>query len=91
MTIPLITTNITVGADVAVGDVIHRQQVDISYSSRSWLKCVPGNSAVPFYVDQYLNLTNTPALIPGWAGRYAGSVYQTSVPGIGVALVNDDG
>jgi len=91
MTIPLITTNITVGADVAVGDIIHRQKVDILESSRSWLRCAPHDEAVPFYVEQYLNLINTPALIPGWTGRYAGSVYQTSVPGIGVALVNDDG
>lgn len=89
-TAPLITANISVGADVPVGTVIHRQNVNGTIDNRSVVSCNRQGGPI-FYIDQYLNLTNTPALVPGWTGVYAGALYQTSVPGIGVAITNNDG
>lgn len=87
-TIPLLTSNISVGADVPNGTVIHRQRVN--FSNRPWIDCTTDGGPT-FNIDQYLTLTNAPALVPGWSGVYAGALYQTSVPGIGVAITNNDG
>lgn len=89
-TAPLLTANISVGADVLVGTVIHRQNVNGTIDNREVINCSREGGPI-FYIDQYLNLTNTPALVPGWTGVYAGALYQTSVPGIGVAITNNDG
>lgn len=87
-TIPLLTSNISVGADVPNGTVIHRQRVN--FNNRPWLDCTT-DGGPEYNIDQYLNLTNVPALVPSWSGVYAGALYQTSLPGIGVAITNNDG
>jgi len=90
-TVQLTTPNITVGADVPVDTVIHRQRITTAGSRTPYLSCHTTNSALPFDIEQYVHVTNTPGLVPGWGGKYAGKLYVTSVPGIGVAVVNDDG
>ncbi len=90
-TIRLTTQNITVGADVAVGDIIHRQRINTEGGKTPQLICHTTDPALPFDIEQYVRVTNTPGLVPGWGGKYAGMLYQTSVLGIGVAVVNDDG
>ncbi|MEB5971283.1 fimbrial protein [Pantoea dispersa] len=90
-TINLITPNITVGADVPVGTIIHRQRLRSADSFTPQLVCHTSDSNNPFPVQQFVSLTNTQPLVPGWTGNYPGAVYQTSVPGIGVAVINEDG
>lgn len=90
-TINLITPNITVGADVPVGTIIHRQRLRSADSFTPQLVCHTSDSNNPFPVQQFVSLTNTQPLVPGWTESYPGAVYQTSVPGIGVAVINDDG
>lgn len=90
-TVPLTTPNITVGADVPVDSIIHRQRVTTDGAITPRLICHTTNSALPFDIEQYVLVTNTPGLVPGWGGKYAGMLYQTSVMGIGVAVINDDG
>lgn len=90
-TIPLTTPNITVGADVPVDTIIHRQRLTTDGSRTPRLICHTTNSALPFDIEQYVHVANPPGLVPGWGGKYAGMLYQTSVLGIGVAVVNEDG
>ena len=89
-TVPLITANISVGVDVPVGTVIHRQRMNAPGDSRPNMTCY-AEGGPSFTWDQYLNLINTPALVAGWGGVYAGALYQTSVAGIGLAITNNDG
>lgn len=91
LTVPITSANIAVGNDVAVGSVIHRLKFNSSGSNRPWVDCDDEGANQEFYIDQYLNLSNAPALVPGWTGIYAGSLYQTSLPGVGVAFINNDG
>lgn len=90
VTAPLLTANISVGADVPVGTVIHRQRIDSAGTGRPWMDC-DSNGGPSFTINQYLSLINAPALVPGWSGVYAGGLYQTSVAGIGIAITNNDG
>lgn len=91
LTLPLTTPNITVGADVPVDSIIHRQRLTTEGGSTPQLICHTTNSALPYDIEQYMRVTNTPGLVSGWGGKYAGMLYQTSVLGIGVAVVNEDG
>lgn len=90
-TIPLTTPNITIGADVPVDSIIHRQRLTTTGGMTPQLVCHTTNPALPFDIEQYVHVTNLPGLVPGWGGKYAGMLYQTSVPGIGVAVINEDG
>ncbi|QCP62186.1 fimbrial protein [Pantoea sp. SO10] len=91
LTVPLSVANISVGADVPVGSTVHTLKVIGSTGKQPWLVCRPEGTSNGFSIDQYLSLTNAPALVPGWTGNYAGAVFQTGVPGLGVAIVNNDG
>lgn len=90
-TIPLTTPNITVGADVPVDSIIHRQRLTTDGGMTPRLICHTTNSAMPFDIEQYVHVTNTTGLVSGWGGKYAGMLYQTTVQGIGVAVINEDG
>ncbi|THD39632.1 fimbrial protein [Pantoea sp. R102] len=90
-TVPLTAPNITIGADVPVDTIVHRQRITTDGSRTPYLICHTTNSAQPFDIEQYVHVTSTPGLVPGWGGKYAGMLYQTSVPGIGVAVINEDG
>ncbi|KFC83250.1 fimbrial protein [Ewingella americana] len=89
-TLPLPTANISVGADIPVGTVLYRMQAGNTTALRPWWHCTT-DGGKSFNVLQYLTLSNTPALVPNWTGRFAGKLYQTSVAGIGIAFVNADG
>lgn len=89
-TIPLPTTNISVGADIPVGTVLYRMQAGSTNKLLPWWYCET-NGGPGFNLFQYVSLRNTPALVANWTGRFTGNLYQTSVPGIGVAFVNNDG
>lgn len=90
-TIPLTTPNITVGADVPVDTIVHRQRLTTAGGMTPQLVCHTTDPTSPFDIEQYVHVTNTPGLVPGWSGKYAGMLYQTSVLGIGVAVINEDG
>ncbi|WP_027923726.1 fimbrial protein [Pseudomonas sp. URMO17WK12:I12] len=80
-TMPLLGGNITVGRDVPLGAEIYRQTFNIV--SPSLLSCSPGL----YNVQTRRELPVRPLPLSTWAGSpWGGNVYQTGVPGIGVAI-----
>ncbi|UNM22698.1 type 1 fimbrial protein [Pseudomonas sp. ArH3a] len=78
---PLLGGNLTVGRDVPLGAEIYRQ----TYSSA--VKFEIGCSAGGYIIELRRTLSVTPLALSGWVGTpYGGHVYQTGVPGIGVAI-----
>ncbi|WP_104656220.1 fimbrial protein [Ralstonia insidiosa] len=81
---PLTITNLTVGRDVPDGTEIYRQTVTPQGGA---VVCTAGT-----HVYEERELTVQPLPVTPWnTGQYAGKVYGTGVPGIGVAVwrVND--
>lgn len=78
---PLLGGNLTVGRDMALGAEIYRQTFTASTNVR--LSC----SAGLYNIATQRGLPVRPLPLSGWAGTpWAGNVYQTGVPGIGVAV-----
>lgn len=78
--IPLSVGNITAGAEIPNGTVLYRQTYRPGYSSAS-ISCSDGT-----YESQFV-YTSTPKPLSSWSGSpYGGKVYETGVPGIGVAF-----
>lgn len=79
---PLQATNITVGRDVPDGTVVHRQRFSVARIYQ--VACTGG----PFNIIVHYRFTSTPKALSSWnVGPYAGKVYLTDVPGLGVAIV----
>lgn len=83
-TAPLQAQNITVGRDVPLGGVIYQQFVQVNNAAAGLtMRCPTGT------VQRHLRIVAKPLPLSKWnTGRYAGKVYETDVPGIGVAIVN---
>lgn len=80
-TMPLLGGNITVGRDVPLGAEIYRQTFNIA--TPSLLSCSPGL----YNVQTRRELPVRPLPLSSWSGSpWGGNVYQTGVPGIGVAI-----
>ncbi|MBE8590560.1 fimbrial protein [Pseudomonas sp. MAFF 301449] len=78
---PLLGGNLTVGRDVPLGAEIYRQT--FTSSANFTISC----SAGIYNIETRRSLPVTPLPLSNWAGTpYGGHVYQTGVPGIGVAL-----
>ena len=78
---PLLGGNLTVGRDVPLGAEIYRQTFTsaVNYT----ISC----SAGVYNIETRRTLPVTPLALSSWAGTpYGGHVYQTGVPGIGVAI-----
>lgn len=90
MTIPLSVGNISVGKDVSIGTIVHSFKVVGNNDLRPWQNC-KHEGAPNVVIDQYLSLINTPSPVSNWGGPYAGAIYQTTVPGLGFAIINNDG
>lgn len=78
---PLLGGNLTVGRDVPLGAEIYRQTFTsaVNYT----IAC----SAGIYNIETRRSLPVTPLALSSWAGTpYGGHVYQTGVPGIGVAI-----
>lgn len=81
MTIPLLAGNITVGPDLPNGTVVYRQ----AYSFSGSMVDITCNDRLPFTIER--TLTSTPLALSSWSGTpYPGKVYETGVPGLGVAI-----
>lgn len=83
-TIGLEPANISVGPDTPDGTVIYRMQAG-DQSKNSFL-CNAANDE-SWTVAYFLKLTNAPLPLSSWSGSpFGGAVYETNVPGIGVAV-----
>lgn len=79
---PLNISSLTVGRDVPNGTVLYRQTVR---TMTTLIHC-RNDGAIATLQDSY-RLTSTPLPLSGWnAAPFPGRVYQTGVPGIGVAV-----
>ncbi|EOY8407211.1 fimbrial protein [Enterobacter hormaechei] len=84
MTIPLQATNITAGADVPNGTVIYRQTYN---PSSGYIPSISCDTSGQFILER--NVTSTPYPLSGWNNSpYPGHVYNTNIPGIGIAIWN---
>ncbi|MCL2657327.1 MAG: type 1 fimbrial protein [Betaproteobacteria bacterium] len=82
--IPLRMTSLTIGRDLPDGSILYSQTVNIQ--DFLWT-CTNDGSTNPLQIGFNSWLSSTPQpLASAWTGIYAGRVYQTGVPGIGVAL-----
>ncbi|QXN65170.1 fimbrial protein [Serratia fonticola] len=80
-TAPLLGGNINVGPDNADGFTMFRQTYIPAFPNTK-LQC---DQAGLFYIDNFLK--NMPLPLSSWnTGSYAGKVYETGVPGIGVVF-----
>nr|WP_314385199.1 fimbrial protein [Pseudomonas brenneri] len=80
---PLLGGNLTVGRDVPMGAEIYRQT--FTSSANFTISC----SAGIYNIETRRSLPITPLPLSSWAGTpYGGHVYQSGVPGIGVAIWN---
>ncbi len=85
-TLPIQIGNITVGRDVPLGAVVYRQ----SYNAKGSLQIAC--SSAPDTMSVLGNVTSAPKPLSTWSSApYAGKVYETGVPGLGVALTNASG
>jgi len=80
-TMPLLGGNITVGRDVPLGTEVYRQTFSPATAVR--ISC----SAGLYNLETRRGLPVLPLPLSSWAGTpYGGHVYQSGVPGIGVAI-----
>lgn len=85
-TLPIQVGAITVGRDVPLGAVVYRQ----SYNTKGSLQITC--SAAPASMSVVGSVTSAPKPLSTWSSApYAGKVYETGVPGLGVALTNASG
>ncbi|MFS2125137.1 fimbrial protein [Pseudomonas sp. Pseusp97] len=84
---PLIQTmnlqggTISVGRDQPIGAILHRQ----TFRASAPMVIICTSGAVPF--QRKMDLFSVPPLVPGMS-NFQGKVYETNVPGIGVAVWN---
>lgn len=79
---PLQVSAISVGRDVPVGTEVYRQKFNMASGQAVKLECLyaPYQQHTELTVDTSFGLTS-------WSsGTYAGKVYQTDIPGLGVAF-----
>lgn len=80
-TMPLLGGNITVGRDVPLGTEVYRQTFSPSTGVR--LRCLAGL----YNIETRRGLPVLPLPLSSWVGTpWGGHVYQSGVPGIGVAI-----
>ncbi|MFB4521072.1 fimbrial protein [Enterobacter hormaechei subsp. hormaechei] len=84
VTVPLHIANVTVGPDYPNGSVVYRQAYSPSFASGSNLR-ITCDTAGQFYINKTLPIIPLPR--SGWnADPYAGNIYETGIPGLGVAI-----
>ncbi|EPF6317828.1 fimbrial protein [Enterobacter cloacae] len=82
--IPLTPANISVGADMPNGTVIYR--LNSQPEVEQVLRCT-ANNGEKYNLTSYLTLRNEPHPLSNWSGNpFPGEVYETNIPGIGVAV-----
>jgi type 1 fimbria pilin len=86
VTMPLLVGNLTAGRDLPIGSVLYRQTFRINGSVS--IGCKPGTT--PLTIQR--KFASTPLPLANWnSSPFAGSVYQTGVPGIGIAVWYGEG
>lgn len=83
--VPLQAQNITVGSDLVNGTELYSQ--DFEPSSLPTIACTSSQTSYKVYKD--FAYTATPLPLSNWSGSpYAGKIYKTGLPGIGVVVIN---
>ncbi|MEX2942208.1 fimbrial protein [Serratia fonticola] len=91
--IPITPGTLSVGPDMPLGSIIYRGNIGPGVneiSGYTHCKNTPGPN-VPGEVFSYTtsyNISNAPRPLSAWnRDRYAGKVYETGIPGVGIAMV----
>ncbi|EOZ9391018.1 fimbrial protein [Enterobacter hormaechei] len=81
---PLQLGNMTIGQDLADGTVLYRQTYNLNYNPGGG-NAVGVTCSTPNPIMANYTYTQTPLPLSSWgSGQYAGKVYETGVPGIGI-------
>ena len=80
---PLQVSAISVGRDVAVGTVVYRQRFRIANGQAAQMRCA---NAFGNLLGEEMTLQTPSPLLTWTTGSYAGKVYATGIPGLGVAI-----
>lgn len=83
-TIPLQINAITVGRDVPLGAEVYRQSFKVSQGETTSLVC----KFAPFQISSEYKVSAVYPKATWSTGPYAGKVYMTDIPGLGVAFRN---
>ncbi|WP_145530326.1 fimbrial protein [Yersinia alsatica] len=85
-TVQLSPANISAGADIPVGTVIYQGRWVGSTGGAMYMGCVaPVDSTMWF--NNVLMIDSAPLPLSSWTGSpFGGAVYQTNIPGIGIAI-----
>ncbi|HCT05217.1 MAG TPA: fimbrial protein [Pseudomonas sp.] len=82
-TMPLLGTNITVGRDVPLGAEVYRQ----TFAPASVIRATCND--ISTYAIERNFFTRTPMPLSSWSsGPYAGKIYESGVPGIGIVVTH---
>lgn len=85
-TVPLIANSVSAGDELPLGTVIYRGTVEES-NGAAFMSC---NSTIANdlgYYDFNLGIDSAPMPLSSWSGSpFPGAVYQTNIPGIGIAV-----
>jgi major type 1 subunit fimbrin (pilin) len=85
---PLALSNITAGPDMPVGTVIYHEKFVPTYQPTMNCSASPAGSYV---LNQVLSLSSTPKPLSAYGGSpFGGQVYETNIPGLGVAIWADN-
>ncbi|WP_140187638.1 fimbrial protein [Providencia stuartii] len=87
----LAPSNIYGGSDLSLGSIIYRGDTRQNSRIPDVIKCT-GTPNESFSYTYQQKVLNPPLPLSNWQGSpYPGKVYQSGVPGIGVAIVTDSG
>ncbi len=84
-TVQLTPAIISAGADVPLGTVIYQGRWFGSDPGQQFLCIVPDNKNI--WLDVVLGIKSAPKPLSNWTGGpFGGAVYETNIPGIGIAI-----
>jgi type 1 fimbria pilin len=92
-TVPITPGTLSVGPDIPLGSIIYRGNIGSGVNEISgYIRCkstpgpnVPGEA---FLYTTSFNISNAPHPLSAWSSTpYAGKVYETGIPGVGIAMV----
>ncbi|HFD3854423.1 fimbrial protein [Klebsiella variicola] len=90
-TSPLAPLNISAGVDMPNGTIIYRGSWFNGQPERSHLSCNSTNMPEIADIAIYYSLTHAPMPLSSWTGYpFGGQVYETGIPGIGVAMTHNN-
>lgn len=86
-TVPIIANDISAGNELPIGTVIYRGTMNEASGPASYIDCKSNISNDTGNFNFNLGIDSAPMPLSSWSGSpFPGVVYQTNIPGIGIAV-----